>query len=316
MGSYTNYLVRRLAGVIPLALLTTMIVFVLIQAAPGSPISMFLSETVGGAAMQEKLERQLGLDRPIHLQYLSWLGRVVTGDLGNSFLGRPVSKILLARLPATLELQLMGLILALGVSIPLGILSALRPYSFLDTLATSTAFLGISMPEFWFGFVFQLLLAVKLGLLPSSGRGADLPIVQRIPYFIMPVSVLAIRRMASLTRFTRSSMLDVLSEQYLVTARSKGLNERTVLFKHALKNALIPVVTAIGLSMPAVIGGSVIVEYVFAWPGIGALLIEAVLRKDYPVVLGVVLLTSLVIIIANFIVDCVYAVLDPRIVYD
>jgi peptide/nickel transport system permease protein len=313
MPASLRYLLSRtVSGVVSLVLVTVL-TFALIQLAPGDPTTIFFSESAGSPEMREQLRRQLGLDRPLHVQYLLWARRTFSGDLGRSFLGPPVGEMVGRRVRATLELQAAALVLAVGVAVPLGIVSALRVRSRLDTAVTAATFVGVSMPEFWFALVLQLLLAVQFGLLPTSTMGTGLPFLERIPYFVMPATVLAIRRMAAFTRFMRSSMLEVLNQLYVAVGRSKGLTESQVIFKHALRNATIPMVTAVGLAVPASIGGSVIVEYVFGWPGLGSLAVEAVLRQDHPVILATTLVMGAIVIVVNFAVDLLYFAIDPRV---
>jgi peptide/nickel transport system permease protein len=305
---------RLVAATISLGLVTVL-TFALIHLAPGDPTTIFFSESSGTPEVREQLRRQLGLDQPVYVQYLRWARRTVSGDLGHSFLGPPVADMVGRRLGATLELQACALALAILVSVPLGIVSALKRASALDHLVTSSTFVGISMPEFWFAMVLQLLLAVQLELLPTSTMGSGLSVLERLPYFIMPAIVLAIRRLAAFTRFMRASVLEVLDQPYIVVGRSKGLPERVVILKHAVRNALVPVVTALGLAVPASIGGSVIVEYVFAWPGLGSLAVEAVLRQDYPVIMATTLVMGGIVVGVNLLVDLAYLLVDPRVSY-
>ncbi|MGD2040027.1 MAG: ABC transporter permease, partial [Anaerolineae bacterium] len=258
----------------------------------------------------------LGLDQPLHIQYIRWLTSAIQGDFGYAYgYGEPVLKLIADHVPATVQLQLAALILALVVALPIGIISATRQYSLLDNSVTIFAFFGLSMPNFWFALMLMLLFAVKWDVLPAVGAGMGKPFLERIPYFVMPVVVLAFTYMAVYVRFMRSSMLENIRQDYVITARAKGLRERSVLFGHALKNAILPVITIVGMSIPRLIGGSIIIESVFAWPGIGRLGYDAVLRRDYPTIMGLTMLTAAFVMFVNLLVDILYSYADPRIVY-
>ncbi len=316
MGGLTNYVIRRLLLVIPLLLGLSMIIFLLIHLAPGDPTTYFIPEEGLDTAARERIARHLGLDQPLHIQYYRWLVRAVQGDFGQSFgYGRPVVQVVMQRLPATLELQVAAISLSLILAIPIGVVSALKKYSTLDHGVTSFAFLGLSMPEFWFALMLMLLFSVHLGLTPVTGAGVGMPGLHRIPYFILPTVVLGLRTLAWYARFMRSSMLDVIRQDYITTARAKGLSQRVVVYKHALKNAMLPMVTIVGMSLPRLIGGAVIVESIFAWPGIGRLMYDAVLRRDYPVLMALTTFTGAFVLVLNVVVDIIYAFLDPRISY-
>jgi len=268
----------------------------------------------------QRVRTLLGLDRPIYVQYWRWFCRVLVGDLGRSFTdGRPVLTRIVERLPATLELTVSALLVSLVLAVPIGILSAVRQYSVFDYAATVFAFFGIGMPSFWFGMLCILLFSVYLGWLPACGRAplaGAVTLVGRIKYLLMPMAVLGLVRTARFTRFMRSSMLEVIRQDYIRTARAKGLAERVVIYRHALKNALIPVITILGLSIPALIGGALIVEQVFAWPGMARMSIAAVFRRDYPVVMGVNLVAALMVVAGNLLADLAYGLVDPRVRYD
>lgn len=318
----TRYIVRRILMTIPLLFGLSILVFALIQLAPGDPALFFLSSVAKGEvaldveALRQDIRHELGLDRPIHIQYLAWLSNVMRGNLGYAFtFHAPVAELIGTRFLATLQLQTAALIVAVVVALPVGILSAIRQYSLLDHAATFMAFLGLSIPSFWLGLLLILLFSVQLGWLPTGGIGIGKSFLGRFPYFVLPTLVLAAGYLASYVRFMRSSMLEVLGTEYITTARAKGLPERLVLFRHALKNSLLPMVTVIGISLPLLLGGSIVVETIFAWPGIGRLAYEAVLRRDHPVIMAVTLLTSLAIILSNLLVDIAYVVVDPRISY-
>jgi peptide/nickel transport system permease protein len=249
-----------------------------------------------------------GLDRPLHEQYVNHMLRVARGDFGQSLWiqGRDAMDLVVERYPATVSLALTALVLTLAVSLPLGIVSALRPYSGIDNLASMVALLGQSMPNFWLGIMLILLFAVTLGLLPSQGSSTP-------AHVILPAITLAMPGIARITRLVRSQMLDVLSEQYILTARAKGLTERQVIFKHALKNASIPLVTILGIDIGSLLGGAVIVETVFAWRGVGQLAVQAMQKLDFPLVMADVFAIACSFVFVNLLVDLLYGVLDPRI---
>jgi peptide/nickel transport system permease protein len=317
----TTYIIRRTLMTIPLLLLLSIIMFSLIQVAPGDPTLFFMPASGSTVAVdidvvRERIRHELGLDRPVYIQYLSWLGRAVQGDFGYAFTyQQPVLSLIIPRIGPTVLLQLSALTLAVMVAIPVGILAATRQYSIVDHGVTFLAFVGISLPNFWLALLLILLFAVHLGWLPSGSAGMDQPLLSRGRYFLLPTLVLATEYLAWYVRFMRSSMLEVLRSEYVTTARAKGLTERLVMYRHVLKNALLPMVTIIGLSLPQLVSGAIIVETIFAWPGLGRLAYDAVLRRDQPVIMALTLLTATTIIIANLLIDIVYTVVDPRISY-
>ncbi len=317
----TGYIVRRVLLTIPLLLALSVLVFALIKVAPGDATAFFIPSSFSDSALdletfRAKLRQELGLDRPVYIQYLSWLGNVARGDFGYAFTYHvPVKDLIVARIPATLELQVAALLVAILVSIPVGIVAATRQYSPTDHAVTTLSFLGLSLPNFWLALLLIMFFSVYLGWLPSGGIGADKPLLERWRYLLMPTLVLASEYMAWYVRFMRSSLLDVLRSDYLTTARAKGLKERRVVYGHALKNALLPMVTVIGLSLPRLLGGAIIVESIFAWPGLGRLAYDAVLRRDQPVIMALTMLTAAAIILSSLVVDILYVRLDPRISY-
>jgi peptide/nickel transport system permease protein len=313
----TQYIVRRMIIMVPLLLGLSVFVFVLIRLAPGDPALFYLPpEMAADPAIRLRVEARLGLDQPMHIQYWRWLTSALQGDFGFAYgYGEPVLSLIGSHIPATVQLQLAALILALVVAIPIGIISATRQYSLTDNVVTIFAFFGLSMPNFWFALMLMLLLAVRWGVLPAVGAGVDKPVVERLKYFIMPTVVLAFNYMAVYVRFMRSSMLENIRMDYVTTARAKGLSERGVLFKHVLKNAILPVITIVGMSIPRLLGGSIIIESVFAWPGIGRLGYDAVLRRDYPTIMGLTIMTATFVMVVNLVVDILYSFADPRIVY-
>ncbi len=291
---------------IPVVLGVVTLVFFLIHMIPGDPVEIMLGEQAQ-AADKEALRRELKLDRPVGEQYLRYLSGLPRADLGRSIHTRePVIQTILKRFPATLMLTLAAMAVAVIIAIPIGILSAVRQYSLMDNVSMFVALLGISMPNFWLGPLLILLFSIQLGWLPVSGMGGA-------QHLILPAVTLGTALAAILTRMTRSSVLEVIREQYIVTARAKGLQERVVLFKHAFKNALIPVITILGLQFGALLSGSIITETIFSWPGIGRLMIQAVNQRDYPLVQGCVLFISLSYVLVNLATDLLYGAADPRI---
>lgn len=313
-----NYITRRVLLLIPLLLAVSLITFTLIHLAPGDPISTQFGLDPRGTDQEtvDRLREELGLNDPLPTQYFNYLKNLMRGDLGNSITTRsPVKDEIISRLPATLELAVAAIILVLIIAIPLGIISALNRGSIIDNLSMGGALVGVSMPSFWFGIMLMLFFSLKLGWLPSSGRG-DGTFWSEVKSLIMPAVTLAAGMIGIVTRMMRSSMLEVLNQDYVWTARSKGLLPRIVLLRHTLRNALIPVLTILGLQFASLLGGTVIVETIFAWPGIGRLAINAISRRDYPVIMGTVLVFSAVFVIVNLLVDVIYTYVDPRIKYD
>lgn len=312
-----QYIIRRILSLFPMLWAISIVVFIIIHLAPGDPAAYFISNTDFSAEQQAKIRASFGLDKPILVQYLLWLKNAIQGDFGRSFsFGAPVGDLIKERLWATVQLQAAALLFALAVSIPIGIISAIRQYSLLDYLSSTTAFFGISMPDFWFALMLQLFFTLQLGWLPSSTMGAEEPFPGRLRFFVMPVLVLGLARMASFTRFMRSSMLEVIRQDYIVTARAKGVREPMILIIHALRNALIPLITVVGLQLPRLVGGAVIVESVFAWPGLGFLAVDSVLRRDYPVIMALTMVTAAFVLILNLVVDIIYAFADPRLTFE
>lgn len=319
MARLHEFVIRRALQMIPLLILITLFSFTLMRMAPGDPLAyMFGSET---GSPEEKILRDLyikkwGLDKPVWEQYAYWLGNSLRGDLGFSFLtGRPVADMVAERIPFTLELALSSLFLALVLSIPLGVLSAVKQNSPMDRATTSLSVVANSMPPFWVGILMIIVFAVYLGWFPTSGAGMGQGLYQNLLALIMPMIVLGLSRIGLLTRITRNSVLDVLHEDYIRTARAKGLKEYVVVYRHALRNALLPVVTLLGLELAFLFSGAVLVETVFAWPGMGQFFVITANRRDYPTLMGVQLVVSITILVAMLITDITYALLDPRIKY-
>jgi peptide/nickel transport system permease protein len=301
-----QYIVRRILLIIPIMLGVTVIVFGIMHLTPGDPALLMLGEAAPEAEYALLRER-LGLNEPLPVQYAIWLGRVVQLDFGRSIRsGRPVTAEITARLPATIELAVLATLLAIAVGVPLGVVSASRPNTAIDHTATVAAFAGLSMPVFWQGLMMILLFSVWWGVLPSSGR------LGGWEYYVLPTITLGTSAIAAITRMTRSTMLETLSQDYVRTARSKGVHDRSITYRHALRNAMIPVVTVIGLQFGGLLGGAVLTETIFSWPGIGRLAVDAIRSKDFPVVQGVVLVFAVTYALVNLIVDVMYAYLDPR----
>jgi peptide/nickel transport system permease protein len=310
-----RYLFRRLAQGAAVLFVVSAVVFAIVHAAPGGPA--LLNNPDVDPKMAKEMEKQLGLDDPIPVQYARWLGHAVRGNLGRSYqhsLG--TAELLWARIPNTLLLSGTALLLAVVLAVPLGMISAVYRYSALDYAATVTAFLGVSVPVFWLAILLIIVFSVTLGWLPSSGMltvGVPFSMRDRLLHLLMPSIVLATFPLAQLTRYVRSSMVDALAQDYVRTARAKGLPERGVLGRHALRNALIPMVTVLGVLTPRLLGGAVVTETIFAWPGLGRLAVEAAVTRDYPVILGATLLVSMLVVLSNLITDLLYVVIDPRI---
>lgn len=308
------YLVRRLLLTLPVLFFVSVIVFSLINLIPGDPARVMLGEEASKEALSA-LRKEMGLDRPMYVRYMLWLNRVARGDLGRSVRdGRPVLDTLLLKLPVTIELAVTSLLVAWVIAIPAGVVAAWKQRTALDYAATSVALAGISIPNFWLGIMMIYLFAVNLRLLPPSGYiepWIDLP--RSLKLMVMPSIVLGGALAALVMRLLRSSMLEVLGTDYIRTARAKGLGDVVVLIRHAMKNAMIPVVTVMGLQLSGLLGGAVITETIFAVPGLGRLTVDSILTRDYPMVQGVVLFAALAVVGTNLLVDLAYAVLDPRI---
>ncbi len=314
----TAYIVRRILVSVPVILGVTFVVFALVHFAPGDAVRIMLASERVTPEMAAQLRAYYGLDNPWYTQYFSYLGNLLRGDLGTSVTSRlPVSQSILRRFPNTLQLTFASLIVALVIAIPVGILSATRRNSLLDYLSLTTAMVGVSMPNFWLGLLLLLWLGLQHRLLPIWGIGSlSNGLWDVIRHLIMPSITLGTSLAALLTRLTRASMLEVLSQDYVSTARAKGLAERIVQYKHALRNAIIPVITAAGLQFGALLGGAVIVESIFAWPGMGRLAYEAIQQRDLPTIQGTTLVFAVSFVLVTLVVDMLYVLVDPRIRYD
>ena len=308
------YLVRRLLLTLPVLFFVSLIVFSLINLVPGDPARIMLGEEASKEALSA-LRKEMGLDRPLYVRYLLWLSHVARGDFGRSVRdGRPVLDTLLLKLPVTIELAVTSLLVAWVIAIPAGVVAAWKQRTALDYAATTVALAGISIPNFWLGIMMIYLFAVNLRLLPPSGYIEPwIDLTRSLKLMVMPSIVLGAALAALVMRLLRSSMLEVLGTDYIRTARAKGLGDAVVLIRHAMKNAMIPVVTVMGLQLSGLLGGAVITETIFAVPGLGRLTVDSILTRDYPMVQGVVLFAALAVVATNLIVDLTYAVLDPRI---
>lgn len=322
-----RYVVRRLLQAIPLILVISAAVFALIQLVPGGPMGVYGKNPNLSAEDLARLEERLGLNQPLHMQYLGWLGKVAQGDLGYSYdTKRPVTAEIADRLPATLYLMSVTFVVVLAIAIPVGILCAVKQYSWTDNLISTLTFAGQALPVFWLGL---MLIMIFYGwarnpltgepLLPARGMatlGEDFSLGDRLRHLILPVVTLGLGWVSWYSRYLRSSMLDVLHQGYVRTARAKGLSERIVLRRHAFKNAAIPLITVVALDLATLVTGALYVEIIFSWPGMGQLFYRAATRRDYPVLMAVTMLAAVVVVLANIIADVVYAWINPRIRYE
>jgi len=307
---------------IPLLFGITLVTFVVIHLAPGNPVEVQTEMSLKVTAQaKENLKRLYGLDKPLHVQYIDWLRRFVKFDFGKSFVdGRKVIDKIVERIPVTLSINILSMILIFIVAIPIGVLSATKQYSLFDKLTTVFVFIGFSTPTFWLALLLMILFGVNMGILPISGiQSLDVSgmsfterIIDYAKHLILPVSVSAFGGIAGLSRYSRSSMLEVIRQDYIRTARAKGLPESKIIFKHALRNALMPIVTILGLSVPGLIGGGVIFETIFAIPGMGQLFYSSTMSRDYPTIMGILVIGAILTLIGNLIADITYALVDPR----
>jgi peptide/nickel transport system permease protein len=317
-----RYIIRRLLQAIPLLLLISIAMFLLLHALPGGPEAVLFNPHLS-AAGRAAMRARFGLDDPLPIQYLKWLGRSLTGDFGFSFAtNEPVLTVIGRRFPATLELFSVSLVVALVLAVVIGVVSALRQSSPTDYVLMTLSYFGISMPIFLFGLFAQDIFGVQLHWLPVSGTqtlgyqlGPVDAFVDHLEHLIMPASVLAISYIAGWSRYMRSSMIEVIHQDYMRTARAKGVSFASLIFRHALRNAVIPLITVVAIDFGAVAGGAAITEGVFAWPGMGSLFIDELTRRDYPVLLGMLIISAVFVISFNLLADILYAVMDPRIRY-
>ncbi|MBN1364996.1 MAG: ABC transporter permease [Syntrophaceae bacterium] len=319
-----RYMVKRILFMIPLLLGITIICFSVMHLAPGSPTDLQTEmNPKASAEMKERLRALYELDKPIHVQYWLWFKKISRGDLGTSFSTdhRPVAAKIMERLPITIIINFLSLLIIIAVAVPLGVLSAVHKDSIFDKVTTIVVFIGFAVPTFWLALLLMIFFGIQLGWLPISGirslnyeyLGVWNQFVDLLSHLILPVFVSAFGGLAGLSRYMRANMLEVVRQDYIMTARAKGLSERDVIYKHALRNALLPAITILGLSIPGLIGGSIIFETIFAIPGMGQLFYMSVMARDYPTIMGILLIGAILTLLGNLIADVSYAVADPRI---
>jgi len=322
----SGYILRRIIQMLFLLVGVSILSFSIMHIAPGDPVDL-LTDRTATAQDKARISALYGFDQPIYVQYWRWVSQVVRGNFGNSFAtGQPVLDMIMERLPATLLLNFIAMIIVYLFSIPIGILSSIKQYSWFDHAVTFFAFLGQAMPAFWFALLLIYFLGLRVGFIQISGMstygitpaaaGLWAVIVDRVRYIILPLAVLGFGSLASVTRYMRASMLEVIGQDYIRTARAKGVSEKQVVLKHALRNALLPIVTLIGFELPILFSGSVVIESIFSWPGIGLLAWRAVLSRDYQVVMAFNMMGATMIVLGSFIADMLYVVVDPRIKYN
>ena len=317
-----RFIIRRLLHLIPLLIGVSLISFFVMHLAPGDPTALFTDPNIDPIELA-RIRANWGLDKPVIVQYFYWLGNVLRGNFGTSYTtGQPVLSELLTRLPATLLLMISSYILTLLITIPLGVISAVRKGSWFDNMVTVLSFAGMATPSFWLGLMLMLFFSVKLGWLPAVGMydpllkgGFFIRSLDVLKHMILPLTTMTLLSLAGITRYQRAAMLEVLNQDFVRTARAKGLPERVVIFKHALRNALIPIVTILGLSLPGLFGGAFIIETIFAWPGMGRLGVMAIFQRNYPLIMGIVVFSAGLIMLGNLLADIGYALVDPRIRY-
>lgn len=314
-----QYLLRRILITLPILLGITVLSYLIMSLTPGDPVQMLINPSMSRADVEIK-RRALGLDQPAYVRYVRWLDELAHGNLGYSFSsGAPVAGRIAERVAPTLTLTVTALLLSYLIAIPAGVLAATRRYTWVDYLATLFAFLGISLPTFFLGLAGIYIFSLRLRWLPTGGTmtlGGEGGTLDTILHLILPASVLAVAGAGQVTRYVRSSMLEVLGQEFVRTARAKGLAELVVLRRHALRNALIPVITLAGLQIPILLAGAVITEQVFQWPGMGRLIIEAINQRDYPVLMGITLISAGLVAVGNLLADVAYSLVDPRIRYE
>jgi peptide/nickel transport system permease protein len=324
------YILRRLIGAIPLLLGIATIIFFVLNLAPGDPTSFYFNPNVPPEII-EQMRRNLGLDQPLYIQYYKWLTSFVTGDFGHSLArSRPVADIVFEALPNTLMLTGIALVLVFAIGMLIGVLQAVRQYSIFDSTSSVVSLFFYSMPSFWLALMLVLVFSLKAHIwgwpiaLPATGMmsvdyefmSTGEKIIDRISHLILPVGTLTLALAAGVARYMRGQMLEVIRQDYIRTARAKGLSERTVIMKHALRNSMLPVITLLGLYLPFLFSGAVFIEVIFAWPGMGRIIVDAIFQRDYPLVMATSFIFAVIVIAGNLIADVLYAVADPRIRYD
>ncbi len=320
-----TYVIRRLLVIIPTFFFISLVIFTLIHLAPGDPVMAMIGRHPPSREVLELLKREFGLDQPIPVQYLLWLSRLLRGDLGFSYIsGRSVWSMLQEKIWSTLELMLFAEIVSVAIAVVLGVIAAVKHHSIVDGASSLVALIGYSAPNFWLALIAMLVFALWLKWLPTFGTIAPgvtfssplHALFDHMRHLVLPVSILVITWTAYLFRLVRASMLEVLQQDYIVTARAKGVRERVVIYKHALRNALLPVVTYLGFSMGFLLSGAAVIEYIFSWPGLGDFMVQVASNRDYTVIMGLAMIIALMVLIANLAADITYAVVDPRIRYD
>jgi peptide/nickel transport system permease protein len=325
----TAYIIRRLLWMIPILIGVSIICFALLKQAPGDPVAVMVADARQAGQQitvedRQRLREQYGLDRPVYLQYTDWLGQVLQGNLGVSTrTNAPVSEMIVSRVPNTLRLMGAALILTLVIALPLGILSAVKQYSRLDYFLTTFNFIGISIPQFWLALMLLYFFGVTLGWFPTRGMGSPYAepglvnsIVDVFRYYTLPVISVTLVSLAGYMRYQRAAMLEVIRQDYMRTARAKGLSEAVVILKHGWRNALIPILTLLGYVLVILIEGSIVVEVIYSWPGMGDLAVTSLSQRDYPMVMAIVLLSAVGILLGTLLSDILYAIVDPRVRYD
>jgi peptide/nickel transport system permease protein len=312
-----QYILRRLLQAIPMLVGISFAAFVLMRLAPGGPMAIYAQNPNMSEADMRRIEHILGLDQPVHIQYLKWAAGMATGNMGYSYrTGRSVGEVIRERVPATVQLMAFAYLIAIVLGITTGIVSAIRRHSIFDYCATTGAMVGLSVPTFWFGLMVIIVFGAILRWIPSGGiatLGAPFSLYDRFIHLIGPASVLGLWMTATWSRYTRSSVLEVIGQDYIRTARAKGLRSRAILLRHTLRNALIPLITLAGLEFRNLFGGALVTETVFSWPGIGRLYLDSLNYQDYSVILGLLLMTSVLVLVGSLLADILYAVVDPRI---
>ncbi len=320
-----TYVIRRLLVIIPTLFFISLIIFVLIHLAPGDPVRAMFSGRPVPPETVDRVRKELGLDQPIPVQYLIWVGRLLKGDFGYSYIYyKPVLDLVSVRIPLTLELMLVANVVSLVIAVFLGVIAAVRQYSLSDVLSSLAALIGYSTPAFWIALVAITFFSVELGIFPVSGvrtLGMEFAtpfhaLYDHLLHLVLPTSILVLGWTAYLFRIVRSSMLEVLMQDYIVTARAKGLKERLVIYKHALRNVMLPVVTYTGYSVGFLLAGAAVIETIFAWPGLGQFWVLSASQRDYPTLMGLSMITAIMVLVANLCTDIAYALVDPRIRFD